>query len=124
MLSRFALLGLIAFGIYVYSNSPHSKASSATVTQACSAATSGAATVTLAWAAPPAGSQQVWLDVGLSPDFPAGSYQAHGPLDPSQTAYALDGIPSATKLYYRVNVLSDSGWRAAAAGSLTAKCGK
>jgi hypothetical protein len=122
LLSRFAFLGLIAFAIYVYSSSPQSKAASATVTQACSAASPGAATVTLAWPAPAPGAQQVWLDVGLSPEFPAGSYQPHGPFDPAQTAYAIDGVPSATKLYYRVNVLSETGWHATAAGSLTAKC--
>ena len=124
MIGRFVFLGLVAFGIYVYSSAPHSKAATATVTQSCSAAVPGAATVTLAWPAPPAGAQQIWLDVGLSGDFPAGAYTAHGPLDLSQTAYATDGIPSGTKLYYRVNALSATGWQAVAAGSLIAKCAK
>ncbi len=122
MIGRFVFLGLVAFGIYVYSSAPHSKAATATVTQSCSAAAPGAATVTLAWPAAPAGAQQVWLDVGLSGDFPAGSYTAHGPFDPTQTAYAVDGSPSGTQLYYRVNALTPTGWQPAAAGSLTAKC--
>lgn len=122
MFSRFAFLGLIALGIFVYSTGGHSRAATATVTQSCSAAVPGAATVTLAWPAAPSGAKQVWLDIGLAGDFPAGSFTSHGPLDPTQTAYALDGIPSATKLYYRVNALTDGGWQAAAAGSLRAKC--
>ena len=124
MIGRFVFLGLVALGIYVYSTGPDSKAATATVTQSCSAAAPGAATVTLAWPAPPADAQQVWLDVGLSGDFPAGSYTPHGPLQPTQTAYAIDAIPSGTKLYYRVNALTPTGWQPAAAGSLIAKCAK
>ena len=122
MVGRFVFLGLVAFGIFVYSTGPDSKAATATVTQACSAAAPGAATVTLAWPAPPAAAQQVWLDVGLSSGFPAGAYTAHGPLPRTQTAYALDAIPSGIKLYYRVNALTPTGWQPAAAGSLIAKC--
>jgi hypothetical protein len=120
--ARILLPAAVVLGLWVYMSSPSSKAASAVVTQSCSAATSGAATVTLAWPAAKPGAQETWLDLGFSPDFSAGSFQSYGPLDPSKTAYAIDGVPSGVTYRYRVNTLYADGWHLSAAGAFVSKC--
>lgn len=122
MLGRILVPVVIVLGVWVYLSSPGSKAATAVVTQSCSAAVPGAATVTLAWPAAQGGARETWLDVGLASGFPAGSFQPHGPLPASQTAYALDGVPQGLTYHYRVNTLYADGWRATAAGTFVSKC--
>ncbi|HYM14270.1 MAG TPA: hypothetical protein VEZ14_01775 [Dehalococcoidia bacterium] len=124
MLGRILLPAALVLGIWVYMNAPQSKAATAVVTQACSAAAPGAATVTLAWPGAKAGAQETWLDLGLARGLPAGSFQSRGPLQPSQTAYALDGVPPGLTYYYRVNTIYPDGWHPSAAGSFVSKCSK
>lgn len=124
MVARIVVPAVIVFGIWVYLNAPSSKAATAVVTQSCSAAAPGSATVTLAWPATKGGAQQTWIDLGLAAGFPAGSFQAHGPLLPSQTAYAVDGVPAGLTYYYRVNTLHADGWHPSAAGTFVSKCSR
>jgi hypothetical protein len=120
--ARILLPAAVVLGIWVYMSSPSSRATTAIVTQSCSAAAPGAATVTLAWPGAKPGAQETWLDLSLAPDFPAGSFQSHGPLPPSQTAYAIDGVPSGLTYHYRVNTLYPDGWHPLAAGAFVSKC--
>ena len=122
MFARILLPAAVVLGIWVYMSSPSSKAATAVVTQSCSAAVPGAATVTLAWPAAKPGAQETWLDLGLAADFPPGSFQSHGPLAPAQTAYAIDGVPSGLTYHYRLNALYPDGWHLSAAGTFVSKC--
>src|SRR4030066_201541 len=106
MLVRLGIVGIVALAFAAYlSQSELTGASNATVTQSCSAAKPGTATVTLAWPATQSGAQQTWFDISLVPGFAPGWFQGHGPLAPSQTAYALDGLPQGLPFYYRINTL-------------------
>lgn len=122
MFGRILLPAAVVLGIWVYMSSPSSKAATAIVTQSCSAAAPGAATVTLAWPAAKRGAQQTWLDLSLAADFTDGSFQSLGPLPPSQTAYAIDGVPSGLTYHYRLNTLYPDGWHPSAAGAFVSKC--
>jgi len=122
VVGRILVPAIIVLGVWVYMSSPGSKAATAVVTQSCSAAAPGMATVTLAWPATQPGARETWLDVGLAAGFPSGSFQARGPLPPVQTAYALDGVPQGLTYQYRVNTLYGDGWRVTASGKFVSKC--
>jgi hypothetical protein len=120
MLARIGIPALIALGLFIYMQGPTSKA--ATITQSCSDAAPGTVSVSLAWKAPKPGAQQTWLDVSLVKSFTPGWFQGHGPLDPAAASYVVDGVPLGAKIYYRVNVLSATGWHEQASGSFTSAC--
>ena len=124
MLGRWFFLAVVGVALVAYaSHSDSSKAATAVVTQTCSAAKPGTATVTFAWQQPGAGSQQTWFDISLVPGFAWGWFQGHGPLAPTQTAYAFDGLPNGITFFYRVNTLYNNGWRETASGMFVAQCG-
>jgi hypothetical protein len=123
MLSRWFLMTIVAVALVTAVRSERSDAVAGTVTQACSAAVPGATTLTVAWPAPGAGATQTWFDISLVPGFAPGWFKGHGPLAPSQTAYAIDGVPKNLTFYYRVNTLYGSQWRETASGSFVSNCG-
>ena len=124
MLGRWFFLAIVGVALFTYvSQSEHSDASGATVTQSCSAAKPGTATVTLVWPAAQSGANQTWFDISVVPGFAPGWFQGWGPLPTTQTAYALDGLPHGITFYYRVNTLYTNGWRENASGSFISNCG-
>jgi hypothetical protein len=124
MLGRWFFLAVVGIALVTYvSQSEKSNAATATVTQSCSAAKPGTATVTFVWPQAGAGAQQTWFDISLVPGFAWGWFQGHGPLAASQTAYAFDGLPNGIRFFYRVNTLYNNGWRETASGQFVAQCG-
>lgn len=124
MLGRWLFLAVVGIALYTYvSQSEPSGAATATVSQTCSAAKPGTATATFVWPAPQAGASQTWFDISVVPGFAPGWFQGFGPLAPSNTAYAFDGLPNGVAFYYRVNTLYANGWRESASGSFVANCG-
>jgi hypothetical protein len=124
MLGRWFFLAVVGLALFTYaSQSGTSGAATATITQTCSAAKPGTATVTFVWPSTQTGAQQTWFDISLVPGFAWGWFQGHGPLPPTQTAYAFDGLPNGITFYYRVNTLYGTGWRETASGSFVANCG-
>jgi len=124
MLGRWFVLAVIGIVAFTYVNqASDSRAASATVTQTCSAAKPGAATVTWVWPKTGAGAAQTWFDISLVPGFAPGWFQGHGPLVPTQTAFAMDGLPNGLTFFYRVNTLYSGGvWKETASGSFVANC--
>jgi hypothetical protein len=124
MLGRWFFIAIVGVALVTYvSQSEKSNAASATITQSCSAAKPGTATVTFVWPGPQAGAQQTWFDISLVPGFAWGWFQGHGPLAPTQTAYAFDGLPNGVTFFYRVNTQYGTGWRETASGTFVAQCG-
>lgn len=121
MLGRWFFLAVVAIGLTAIVRAPH-KSAGATVTQACSETTPGAVKVTFEWKAPPAGTQQAWLDLSLAPGFLPAVTNRNGPLPPSQLSYTVDALPEGVNVYYRVNTLSASGWTPVASGSFEPRC--
>jgi hypothetical protein len=123
--ARWLILALfIACAAVPITKPPKADASGATVTQACSAAVPGATTVTLAWPKPGSGAAQTWFDLSLVPGFAPGWFKGYGPLAATQTAYAIDGIPSGLTYFYRVNTLySGNVWKESASGTFVSNCG-
>jgi hypothetical protein len=119
---RLLIPGIAGFVLFVYMSSPDAKPSLAMISQTCSDQAPGVVTATFAWPAPASGARQVWLDLSPTAAFTAGWTHGYGPLPASQTVYAVDGVPSGLKLHYRVNALSEKGWRLAAAGTFDAAC--
>jgi hypothetical protein len=114
---------VIAAAAASYTRAPEADAAPAAVTQTCSRAVPGAATVTWAWPGAGAGAQQTWFDISLVPGFAWGWFQGHGPLPATQTAYAMDGIPQGLTFFYRVNTLYAGGvWRESASGMFVSNC--
>lgn len=121
--ARFAILGLIGFGMFVYISNTPSRIASGTVTQTCSATAPNSATALLSWKRAPAQTVEIWLDVSIGKSFAAGASRGYGPLAPAQTQYTLDALPSGLRLWYRVNTRTAEGWKIIAEGSLVATCG-
>jgi hypothetical protein len=124
MLSRWILVAVAAVTLVAFAG--HAKdahATSANITQACSAAKPGTSTVTWVWPGPGAGAQQTWFDISLVPGFLPGWFQGYGPMPASQTAFAMDGLPQGLTFYYRVNSFYGSGWYETASGSFVSNCG-
>ncbi len=122
MVGRWFFLAVVAIGLFAYVKAQGPKAAPATITQTCAAPPRGVETVTFAWPAPRAAAQQTWLDLGLVPGFPAGTFTGHGPFPPSQMRYGVGGVPQGVTFSYRVNTQYPDGWRIVAAGSFVAKC--
>lgn len=119
-----ALALFIALAAVPITKPPKADASGATVTQACSAAVPGAATVTLSWPKPASGAIETWFDISLVPGFLPGWFQGVGPLAATQTAHAIDGVPSGLTFYYRFNTLYSGGvWKESAGGTFVSNCG-
>jgi hypothetical protein len=124
MVSRWFFLAVVGIALYTYmSQSEPSGAVTANITQSCSIAKRDAATVTFVWPATGPGAQETWFDLSVTAAFEPGWLQAFGPLPPTQTAYALDGLPDGATYYYRANTLYPAGWRETASGSFVASCG-
>lgn len=123
MIGRWFFLAVVGIALFTWVQAPNSRAHAGAVTQACSAAVPGAATVTFAWPAPEKGAVQTWVDISLAPGFAPGWWSGHGPFAGSQTAYALDGVPQGLNYFYRVNTLYSFGWKEAASGSFVSNCG-
>ena len=123
MLGRWFFLAVVGIAFYTYiSQSAPSGAVTASITQSCSVAKQGAATVTFVWPATQPGAQETWFDLSLTQAFEHGWLQSFGPLPPAQTAYAIDGLPNGATYYYRANTLYAAAWRETAAGSFVASC--
>lgn len=123
MFGRWFFIAVVAIALLTWVRAPDSRAAAGSVTQSCSAAVPGAATVTFAWPAAASGAQQTWVDISLVPGFLPGWFAGHGPLAGNQTAYALDGVPQGLNFYYRVNTLYATGWKETATGSFVSNCG-
>ncbi len=122
MFGKLVFIGLLALGFFVYlQQASHSKAQPALVAQSCAGA-AGAVTAAFAWPEAPASVNQVWLDLGLTKDFRLGWYESHGPLPPSQSTYAADGLAPGATYYYRVQSETSKGRKTIASGSLIARC--
>ena len=121
MLGRWFFLAVVAIGLAAIVRAPHNGAE-ATITQACSESRPGAVQVTFAWKAPPAGTQQAWLDLSLAPGFLPAVTNGNGPLPPSQLSFTVPALPAGVKVYYRVNTLSAAGWTPIASGSFEPHC--
>jgi hypothetical protein len=120
LIGRWFLFAVVGIGIYVYLNAPDSGAA-AKVTQAC--APDGATiSVGLEWEAPDAGAVASYVDIGLSGDFPAYGYSAHGPLEAAARSHSFAGLPPGVMYHYRVNTLYAEGWRETARGSFKTEC--
>ena len=128
MIGRFVFLGLVALGFTVYLTSPGSKVASAHIALSCgdraALASDAPATAhaTFSWRAPKKGARQSYLDLGLAPGFATGWYQGYGPIEPTTTVYAVDGLPVNATFYYRVNTLFNDGWHETASGTFVSKC--
>lgn len=123
MFGRLLFVLVATAGIVAYMRAPDSDAAPAAVSQSCSAAVPGAATITWAWPPAAGGAQQTWFDISLVPGFTWGWFQGHGPLAPSQTAFAMDGIPQGLTFYYRINTQYAGGaWRESASGMFVSNC--
>ncbi len=122
MLGRWFFLAVVGIGLVVIVRGPRSGTAQATITQACAPVAPGVVRVTFGWPAPPAGTQQAWLDLSLLPGFPPPLTNAHGPLDPSQRSYTVDALPAGVTLHYRVNTLGPAGWHAVAQGTFKTAC--
>lgn len=123
MAGRTLLVALVAIFALVAASAPRAAdAAPASVSQACSAARPGTATVTIAWANPGAGALQTWVDISLVPGFAWGWFKGHGPFAGNQTVYALDGVPQGLSYFYRVNTLFSNGWRETANGTFYSSC--
>lgn len=124
MFGRFGLLGLVAFGLFVYMTGPDSGAASALVTSTCRGARDGHAIVRLEWKRPGGEALQSWLDVSLTEEFVPGQYAAHGPLLADQHVYTLGELPLGLRLHYRVNTLAGEKWRVTSKGSFVVDCAR
>ncbi len=122
MLGRWFFLAVVGIGLVVIVRGPRPHAAQATITQACAPVAQGVVRVTLAWPAPPQGTQQAWLDLSLLPGFSPPLTNAHGPLAPSDLSYTVDALPLGVTLHYRVNTLGTAGWRVVASGTFTTAC--
>ncbi len=122
MFARILLPAAVVLGLFVYMRGADTKAATAVIAQSCGAAAPAAVRVAFDWPAPAIEPKETWLDAGLAPGFPAGSFQGHGPIAPAQTSYAIDALPSGVKLYYRVNAQDAGGWHTIASGTFTTTC--
>lgn len=123
MIGRWFFIAVVGIALFTWVQAPNSRAHAGAVTQSCSAAVPGAATITFAWPSPEGGAVQTWVDISLAPGFAPGWFKGHGPLAGSQTVYALDGVPQGLNFFYRVNTLYSSGWKETASGSFVSNCG-
>jgi len=123
VIGRWFFIAVVGVGLVTWVQAPNSRAQGSAVTQSCSAAVPGAATVTFAWPAPGKDAVQTWVDISLTEGFIPGWFHGHGPLTGGQTAYALDGVPQGLKFFYRVNTLYSFGWKETAAGAFVSNCG-
>ena len=120
MLGRWFFLAVVGIGLIAIVKAPHSGGARATITQTC--ATPGIVSAAFTWAAPPAGTSQVWLDLSTVDGLPPALTTGHGPLAAAQRSYSVDGLPVNIKLYYRINAQVPAGWQAVAQGALTTAC--
>ena len=120
MVGRWFFFAVVGIGIFAYLNAPDGGAA-AKVTQAC-AADGSTISVALEWEAPDPGAVASYVDIGLSGDFPAFGFSAHGPLEPATRSYSFAGLPHGVTYHYRVNTLYGDGWRATAKGSFKTEC--
>jgi hypothetical protein len=121
VISRILLPAAVVLAIFVYMRGGDSRAATATITQSCAGAPE-AVRAAFDWPVPAITPQESWLDLGLAPGFPPGSFQGHGPIMPPQTSYSIDGLPRRVKFYYRVNAHGADGWHVAASGAFTTDC--
>lgn len=124
MFGRFGILGLVAFGLFVYMNGPTSGSASAVVTQTCNGADPGNAIVRLEWPAPDEDAQQTWVDLSLTEDFLEGTFRAYGPIAPAHAEFTLGSAPLGVTFHYRVNSLMPGGWDETARGSFLVDCAR
>ena len=122
VIGRFFFLAIVVLGIFVYMKGGSSRAATAVISQSCSDAAAGMVKVTFDWRAPAIEAQETWLDLGIAPGFPAGTFRGHGPIAAKQTTYSVEGLPAGVKLYYRINTLEHDKWHVAAAGAVTPSC--
>ena len=120
MLGRWFFLAVVGIGLIAIVKAPHSGSARATITQTC--ATPGVVSAAFTWAAPPAGTSQVWLDLSTVYGFPPALTTGHGPLEAAQRSYSVDGLPVDIKLQYRVNAQVPAGWQAVVQGTFTTAC--
>jgi hypothetical protein len=121
VIGRFLIPTAIVLGIFVYMHGGDSKSVTATISQSCGA-TTGTVSATIDWPAPAIAPDETWVDLGIAPGFPAGSFQGHGPIAPPSTSTHIEGLPAGLKVFYRINTKRQDGWRTALTGSFTADC--
>ena len=121
MIGRFLVPTAIVLGIFVYMHDGGSKSATASIVQSCGA-TAGTVSATIDWPPPAIAPDETWVDLGIAPGFPPGSFQGHGPIAPPSRSAHVEGLPAGLKVYYRVNTKRQDGWHTATSGSFTADC--
>ena len=123
MLGRWFFLAVVGIGLAVIVHGAKTGAG-ATITQSCSPAAPGVASVTFAWPAPAAGTAGTTLELSLLPGFPAPLTNARGPFAPAQTSYTVDALPTGVTLHYRVRAIPAAAGAASdvVSGSFKTKC--
>ena len=121
MIGRFLVPAAIVLGIFVYMHDGDSKSATATIVQSCGAV-AGTVSASIDWPPPAIPPDETWVDLGIAPGFPAGSFQGHGPIAPPGTSAHVEGLPAGLKVFYRINTRREDGWQTALTGSFTADC--
>lgn len=80
----------------------------------------GTATVHFRWAPSSLPTEAQWLDLSLDDNgFAPGTFLAAGPMPSGQNSLTWPGIAADRQHFFRVNSLSNSGWKSTTTGSIT-----
>jgi len=121
MLGRWLFIGVVALGVFAYMHAHRSDAVRADVTQTCASPDAPGVIATIAWPAP-THAEQTFLDVSETKDFGDGTWSSHGPLPAPASSFTLEGLTRGVTYFYRVHVVRNGVFDAAAAGSFVAEC--